>query len=320
MSHTDFCHFILNSPQSTHIRNLTACCLSWWQSKIGKLRHQYLVLTVAHRPHPGPYTFYDLRIERAGKGMGFRGTAEQRVTITRAQPLKHYSNLHNTLLLALVGTIESSSTDNEENATDSYLRFNDGSIGYIRWDHYGAVHCFQNPLDHRYRGPPLTLHHLASYILAIVQFAPRYSLASTNCYFFARVLTHVISVRHYSFKYLALGPQGTRRSEITIHKLFEALRQEEKSNGVLLYWKFQGLVDFLLVMTIPPVILLGAINLFESGRAWEIVCGFLLLGVGPFLGLHVVAVLSVMGAFALVSPFQIFIRSDTKAIVSCLGE
>ena len=173
-----------------------------------------------------------------GKGIGFRGIAEHKVTSTLAQPPEHYT-ADNELMFGLMAEPTTGS------ATDPSVKTN---------GIFHTVNAFLDQLDEIWRGPPPTLWHVAHYIEYIVLLAPRYRLASHNCYYFARLLMYVIGLRHYSFPSLASGkPQylavrSVRHDPSGISMLFRFLRAEEESNGVLLYARLMKFTMWLSVV------------------------------------------------------------------------
>jgi len=178
-----------------------------------------------------PPVLYDLRVERVGKGIGLSGLAEHKITSSLAQPLGNYAN-GNELMFGLLAD-DASALDNVE-------------AGSFRTES-----AFLDVLDEKWRGPPPRLWHIAQYVEHIVALAPQYRLASTNCYYFARLLMYTIGLRHYSFSTLAAGRPGhlvirSRQHDPSgISMLFRFLHEEEKSNGVLLYAKVTTFVQVL---------------------------------------------------------------------------
>ena len=85
--------------------------MMWWRSKKSPLHHQFVVLTVAYSPTPAtPPTHFDLCVECIGKGIGFRGIAEHKVTPTFAQPPEHYT-ADNELMFGLMAEPTTGSAD-----------------------------------------------------------------------------------------------------------------------------------------------------------------------------------------------------------------
>ena len=249
---------------------------------------------------------YDLRIERVGKGLSFRGTAEQKITITPAQPVKRYQEDNNTILFGLTDALPHLRRGNDSHPSGRYT----------------GVRTFVDELDIKWRGPPATLWHVARYVNVIVKSAPRYSLASTNCYYFARVLFHIIGLRHYSFHRLiseradTLGTRSRVHDPSSISMLFRFLLEEEKSNGVLLHKYVQGWIAIFLAVMILGIILFGAVELglHHPGLFYS------LLGVGALWGLCLWALLVFMQNSALVARYQGEMRRKTERLVSVLGE
>lgn len=220
ISDFDFCNWILNS--SPAIQRATVEDVTWWRSNKGPFYHQFNVLTIKYTPLPDDMTpnlatvQYNIRLERSGKRIRPYGTAEHRVVISEATPLSLIHKEGNSIMFGLM-------RDGRE-------------IGP------GArVAAFRDILDRKWRGPRATLWHLAHYVRAIVELLPRYRLSSSNCYFFSRLLVHVISLRHYSFPFLVAGTENQLNIRSAVHDpssisiLFRYLHDEEQQNGILVY-------------------------------------------------------------------------------------
>src|ERR1700733_3675563 len=225
LSDKDFCRCVKRAP--SHVQNAVVRRVMWWRARKSPLHHQFIVLTVSYSSKTlgdgNPLVLYDLRVERVGKGFGSRGLAEHKITSTLMQPLEHYTRTSE-LMFGLLAEDEDAS-----------------ALGAVK---PGSIHtksAFLDVLDDKWRGPPPTLWYIARYIEYIVDLAPRYRLASTNCYYFARLLMYTVGLRHYSFPILAAGQpedldvQDKRLDPSGISILFRFLHKEEQSNGVLLY-------------------------------------------------------------------------------------
>ena len=240
-----------------------------------------------------------------GQGLSSRGTAEQKITIAPAQPVKHYQENNNTILFGLTDAVPRLRRGNESHLSGRY-----------------SVPTFVDELDIKWRGPPATLWHIARYVNVIVKSAPRYSLASTNCYYFARVLFHIIGLRHYSFHRLISERADTLRTRSRVHDpssismLFRFLLEEEKSNGVLLHKYVQGWIATFLALMILGVILFGAVELGLHHRGGLV---YSLLSGGGLWGLCLWSLLVSMLNSALVARYQREMRRKTERLVSVLG-
>jgi len=249
-----FCRCVKRAP--SHVQNAFVRRVMWWRARKSPLRHQFIVLTVScsskTADNGNPPVLYDLRVERVGKGFGPQGLAEHKITSTLVQPLEHYTKT-NELMFGLLA---------EEDAS---------VLGAVK---PGSIHtksAFLDVLDDKWRGPPPTLWYIVRYIEYIVDLAPRYRLASTNCYYFARLLMYTVGLRHYSFPTLAAGRsadlviRSQRHDPSGISMLFRFLHQEEKSNGVLLY----ATIDILLTLFLVSLAVVGSALWF-----WMIVTHF----------------------------------------------
>ena len=229
MSGSDFCSWIRSS--SSNIQNSTIRHLTWWMSNKGPLHHQFIILTVEHC-HQGSLSqnpnLYDLRIERIGKGAGFRGLAEHKVTIAPAESFDHLLS-DNTLMFGLYDA-PSSNTESRPTPPDE-----------VPFPHSCAA--FRDALDDKWRGPTARLWEFSRYLETVVRLFPKYSLATTNCYYFSRSLTHIIGLRHYSFSTLVssdpetLVVRNTKHDPSGIGILFGFLDKEGRKNAVLLQAK-----------------------------------------------------------------------------------
>ncbi|KAJ6458927.1 hypothetical protein C8R47DRAFT_1162531 [Mycena vitilis] len=133
-----------------------------------------------------------------------------------------------------------------------------GSSESLGDDDVFYYNAFEDFLDEKWSGPPLRLLDLARYLGTILE-NRRYSLASANCFWYARLIMHTIALRHYSFPLLATSTDaskfiiprtgdnihyGTQRISWTrwrkhdpssISLLFRYLHYEEWRNGILMY-------------------------------------------------------------------------------------
>jgi hypothetical protein len=144
------------------------CDVIWWKSNKAPLHHQFLVVTVAHQQlseNGSPVAMYDIYIERAGKAASFRGTAVQKITIAPAQPTSPYQE-NCRVLFGLIDAVPPL-----RRGIKSSLP---GRCGI-------GVSAFEHEMDVKWCGPPAALWRIARYMNAIVNLAPQYRLASTNC-------------------------------------------------------------------------------------------------------------------------------------------
>ncbi|KAF8319356.1 hypothetical protein DL93DRAFT_177265 [Clavulina sp. PMI_390] len=265
MSDHDFCSWVLASP--SRIRNATVRDVTWWRSHSRPFHHQFIVITVEYRNGFGaPVSTYDIKAERHGKGRNFGWLAEHRITISHTVPFESYL-AKNSLLLGLIGGGQAWGAGRRELPPS-----------------FETCDAFRDAVDEQWRGPPATLGHIARYIQSIVQLAPRYSLSSTNCYFFSRLLIHCIALRHYSFSRIAtsssfdLAPMSMTHDPSAISSVFHFLaRQERASNGILFYRVLYYVIvgGLLLGCIVAYVVLLVIFAKKDDGKtsaiAWSII-------------------------------------------------
>ncbi|KAJ7216470.1 armadillo-type protein [Mycena pura] len=229
---TEFCDWIQNAED--HIRAASITDISWWECKVG-LKHQSILLRFEHTGARGAILPYYVTLERAGRAT-FNSRAIDKATISESPDMLD-EDLH-LLFFALV------------RKADSEILPKDQQV---------VIPAFHDFLDHKWRGPPATLQHLASYLRIIISREPNYTLWSSNCFWFSRHVMHVIGLRHYSFRFIAfeiepnkfLFPRNPdnahyRTSSITdeewlahdpssVGLLFRFLHYEEWRNGILLF-------------------------------------------------------------------------------------
>jgi hypothetical protein len=275
----------------------------WWRAKKVPLHHQFIVLTVSHSKAFGePPALYDLRVERVGKGISFRGLAEHKITSTLAQPLEAYT-VTNDLMFGLL----------EEDIS---------AANPVKTGSFCTERAFLDALDDKWRGPPPTLWHTARYIESIVLLAPQYRLASTNCYYFSRLLMYTIGLRHYSFSTLAAGRpahlvvRSKRHDPSGIGMLFRFLHEEEKSNGILLY---AGVRRFVIVVSIPLLAagwVFGVV--FMVMHYGNVLIIITLFGGGPLAAAIYVTLIGAVD-FWIIKPSRNALRKEVEALVAKLG-
>lgn len=184
LSHEGFLSWVRSSPD---IQASKLSSIAWIRSNRNILHHQFIIVTVEYQS-----TLYDVKIERAGLMAGPGDVAKQTITIQPSVPL-HGSLEGNDLILALVGK-ENSLISPEAKQHRKVYPF---QRNFVTFD------------DERWRGAPATLGQLARYSKIVVTSAPDYHLRSTNCYFYARMMMHIIVDRHLTFEY-AVSPGLTR--------------------------------------------------------------------------------------------------------------
>ncbi|KAJ7917882.1 hypothetical protein B0H13DRAFT_312149 [Mycena leptocephala] len=312
MTNEDFRWWIL-SEASQSIRDSVITDVTWWEERHTVLKHQFIILRFEHTESGGSKSAYVVRLERAGKAIiSLTRPAIDKATISVSSPLMGHKFFDDYKLLfgllnhpdtvpppsvdpngeppptdfshrpgahpiheseASIGGAEEPSTDS--GSFTSRKRTNEETF------HYDA---FVDFLDHKWRGPPPKLLDVAQYLDTILQQNARYSLASTNCFWYARLLMHTIALRHYSFPTLGSTTEaskyviprtssnshyGTRRVSETqwkrhdpssISLLFRYLHYEEWRNGILMYRR--------LVLIIAAILCLGIGAATGYGLFW----------------------------------------------------
>ncbi|KAF7296785.1 hypothetical protein MIND_00909500 [Mycena indigotica] len=158
------------------IQNCIVTDICWWAESDTVLKHQSLVLRFWYQG-----TAHDLVLERAGKAIWrpFRSAIDTGTFKTVDDTKNEVFWKSHRLLFALVANRD------------------------ILPKNAFSYKAFVDFLDYKWSGPPLTLGLLPQYLKAISEQAPRYSLASKNCYWFARLVFHILAIRHYSFPLVA---------------------------------------------------------------------------------------------------------------------
>ncbi|KAJ7197920.1 hypothetical protein GGX14DRAFT_402237 [Mycena pura] len=227
----DFCAWIRHAEQ--HLKDAVITDVSWWECKLG-LKHQSLLLRFEHTDATRTSAYY-LTLERAGRTT-FDPRAIDKATICGSCDARDEEFLAQHLLcFALVRKLDSE-------VIPRHTRV--------------VLPAFYDFLDHKWRGPPATLAHLASYLEIIVARQPNYTLSSSNCFWFSRHIMHALGLLHYSFPFIAyetnsrkfIFPRTVRRStgSITVEEwaandpssiglFFRFLHYEEWRNGLLLF-------------------------------------------------------------------------------------
>lgn len=315
MSDDDFCQWVPRAPK--RVQNAVVRHVTWWRSKQAPLHHQFVILTLLCGPAGEESkgkgkqdgALYDICLERIGKGMGFKALAEHRVTITPSKPLTDYED-GNTLLFGLISD------------DAAYLSQLTPPTSYT------VPVPFTDELDIKWRGPPATLRHVAAYVHAIVHLSPQYSLASTNCYYFARLIVHLMGLRHYSFPYFAasdpkdLKVRSERLDPSSIGTLFHFLDTETKLNGTRLFSGFRSAVCFVFAAAMTTGFIYGLVRMFEAlpTRASKIVMAFVVFFVMLTLYLKLLYNALILLTKWMVVPFWNVMNSHTEKVIRALGE
>lgn len=312
MSDTDFCQWILASAGP--VREAVVCNITWWRAKRAPFHHQFIILTVVYRRNPtAPIELYDLRLERIGKARSFQGVAEHRITVSIAQPLSHLK-LDHTLLFGLLGAGDAADWET-----------------LVTPETFPIELAFRDDLDEKWQGPPATLTQIASYVEHIVRLAPHYSVTSTNCYYFSRLLMHAVALRHYSFQFIAahepkdLQPLSEVHDPSAISSVFHFLLEQERSNGVLLYVKVLRLVHWLifLILTACLVAYIRIAVVLCKGAPFGLGFALIMIGLGfliPWVNALLCSPLFGAAKAFLVRPYQIDLDRQTTRLIHNLGK
>ncbi|KAJ7438855.1 hypothetical protein FB451DRAFT_1570119 [Mycena latifolia] len=257
MTSEEFSQWITGASES--IQDSIITDLSWWAQRDTVLHHQFLLLRFKHLELGGSMQFqvYEVRLERAGKVIpSLAGQAIDTATISIPPPkvdpefFKSYRLLFALLThpeIVLPPRHNSGQTPRSTGGAGPPTAYREELLYYD---------AFVDFLDHKWRGPPARLRDLGRYLPVIVRQNSHYSLASTNCFWYARLVTHTIALRHYSFPHLATSIQpskyviprtyvhttsgiGTadwrRHDPSSISLLFRYLHYQEWRNGILMY-------------------------------------------------------------------------------------
>ncbi|KAF7311788.1 hypothetical protein MIND_00189300 [Mycena indigotica] len=227
---------------ATEIRDTVITDICWWQEADTILKHQCLALRFHHAG-----LAYDLILERAGKAIlrPFELAADKATFMAaKPEPDTAFHGTHR-LLFALV-------TDRNILPKGTF-----------------CVDAFRDFLDYKWSGPYPRLCDLARYVEIIAGEEPRYSIATSNCYWFSRIVFHTLALRHYAFPFVAtsitprtfviprtaaLQTYGTsevkdlelsRHDPSSVSLVFRFLHYEEWRNGILM---FRRLVVIFLVL------------------------------------------------------------------------
>jgi hypothetical protein len=239
-----------SDPREARVTNI-----SWWSSHQAPWHHQFITVTVTQDTGDLTSHSYTLKFERLGKLVGQEGTAKQQITIQNLVPLESFL-IHSDLICALV--------------TSPFVA---DSILSQEIPHG----CDPVPLT----AQPATFGDVVTYMGMIVDKIPNYHVGKDNCYFFSRMLFHVMVLRHYAtFNFLSapmLNPPSNEKSsppdslsspEVALtqpashsdaakpldpvwENLMEILKEREEKEGLLFYekqltaWAIIGAIAFI---------------------------------------------------------------------------
>ncbi|KAJ7060339.1 hypothetical protein C8F01DRAFT_1142332 [Mycena amicta] len=259
-----FCRWIRAAPPS--MQNALVTDVAWWAETDTLLKHQCIFLQLRHTPPDSDSDasqpeFYDIKIERLGKHFpSISRLATDTVTIEAVPAERAWDSRlleNHTLFFAMVTHL-------------GFVFPRDPSAPRIYFHR-----AFADIIDQRRQGPPLHLATLGRYLEVFSAQNPRYTLSSSNCFWYARLTFHVIALRHYSFPILATSfpPEKyliPRLTFITIPEndmaqiireenwlqhdpsssghVFRFLHYEELRNGTLMYRRLMHVVVALVML------------------------------------------------------------------------
>ncbi|KAJ7054543.1 hypothetical protein C8F01DRAFT_1161965 [Mycena amicta] len=331
-----FCRWIRAAPRS--MQNALVTDVAWWAETDTLLKHQCIFLQLRHTPPdsgsdsdaPQP-EFYDVKIERLGKHFpSISRLATDTVTIEAVPAERAWDSRlleNHTLFFAMVTHL-------------GFVFPRDPSAPRIYFHR-----AFADIIDQRRQGPPLHLATLGRYLEVFSAQNPRYTLSSSNCFWYARLTFHVIALRHYSFPILATSfpPEKyliPRLTFITIPEndmvqiireenwlqhdpsssghVFRFLHYEELRNGTLMYRRLMHVVVALVMLCAGMASAYGWYRLFLPLKlpqpiALAIGCSFFLTVLGLSLS-HFIA----RGAVRTLTRWHI--RQQMEKLVRNLGQ
>ncbi|KAJ7061348.1 hypothetical protein C8F01DRAFT_161286 [Mycena amicta] len=174
MTIQELCAWIRRADADIQNTRITDIC--WWEESETVLKHQFLALRFRYAG-----SVHELLIERLGKAMmnPFRLAIDKATfkPVTRQRDASFYKS--HRLLFALL--------------TDKNI----ASQGSFCYD------AFADFLDYKWAGPYPRLRDLGHYVEVISAEEPHYSLTSSNCYWFSRLVFHTLALRHYAFPFVA---------------------------------------------------------------------------------------------------------------------
>jgi hypothetical protein len=238
----------------SHPRNALVTAVSWWSSHEAPWHHQFVAADVTHAT-PSLTRSYTLIFERLGKLVGQEGIAKQQITVRDRVHATDFLK-HSNLICALATTP------------------------------VAIKSVFQQEIPQASNAGQLpTLGDVVTYMSMVVEQIPTYHVGKDNCYFFSRMLFHVMVLRHYTtFKFvwmlrhnatlahdkpLAPSPPSPRHGSSTCLTLQPVtsepvdslwtiimciLKEREDKEGLLFYQKlhiFWRIIRITMILAIP---------------------------------------------------------------------
>ncbi|KIM78584.1 hypothetical protein PILCRDRAFT_90539 [Piloderma croceum F 1598] len=223
-----------------HPRNAQVTAVSWWSSHKAPWYHQFVAVNVTHTT-PSQTHSYTLIFERLGRLVGQEGIVKQQITIKNRVHERDFLK-HSNLICALATTSITIKSISQQEIPQA------GDAGTLR-------------------GQPPTLGDVVTYMSMIVAQIPTYHVGNDNCYFFSRMLFHVMVLRHYTtFKFAWIPRHGSsaRRStwqSVTSepeHPLWTTimciLKKREDNEGLLFYQRlriFWRIIRIIMILALP---------------------------------------------------------------------
>ncbi|KAJ7061343.1 hypothetical protein C8F01DRAFT_1252987 [Mycena amicta] len=230
MTIQELSHWIRAAPVAIQDSVITDIC--WWEESETVLKHQFLALRFRYAG-----SVHELSLERAGKVImdPFRRAMDKATFKPVTQDYNpSFYNSHR-LLFGLL--------------TDKNIA-PEGSF---------CFDAFVDFLDYKWAGPYPRLRDLGRYVEVISAEEPRYSLTSSNCYWFSRLVFHTLALRHYAFPFVVSSirtrsyvvPRTAKSTTLhtdqindedwrhhdpsSVGLVFRFLHYEEWRNGILMF-------------------------------------------------------------------------------------
>jgi hypothetical protein len=302
----------------SHPRNAQVTAISWWSSHEAPWHHQFVAVDVTHTTLSQTHG-YTLLFERLGKLVGQEGITKQQITIKNRVHETDFLK-HSNLICAMATTSVAIKSISQQEIPQS------GDAGALR-------------------GQPPTLGDVVTYMSMIVAQIPKYHVGKDNCYFFSRMLFHVVVLRHYTtFKFvwipkhsaaladdklLVRSPPSPRHGSSTQHPtlqpvtsepvdplwitIMHVLKEREDKEGLLFYQRlriFWRIIHITMILTLPASAYGGCL----LGSDYFVGAGFLGIVVGIIFHGIVCSVILTWGPTAIRGRKEELLRKTTDII------
>ncbi|KAJ7049190.1 hypothetical protein C8F01DRAFT_1353290 [Mycena amicta] len=258
------CDFVGKAERSVQDAKITD--ISWFGTDSWPLAgHHFVLLRFVHTTSSGGDRVYYVRLERAGFIPS--RIAQGRATITTVSPTSEsgfFDGFRMYLALCRSQTSELAHPKRK------------GGFPLSPWARVDVTTAmlprFTDFLDYKWRGPPATLSDLARYLRIIPTSELRYSLGTTDNFAFARIIVHLIALRHYSFQWTAFGvpfdalikpkfdpprhlpglpyDEWKKHDPSTIGLVFRTLHRQERQNALRRFWPLLWAISFLPALSV----------------------------------------------------------------------